>query len=401
MGKLDNSDKKKAEEKSKKRVKPLIKILSLFFLINGVYFSILNLNQVGPWLDYPFTKAPYLSWNGNTQTSMVVTWETPLPCTTVLEYGRNTTYGTTLEDLTPTMLHVVNLTGLEPGATYHYRVYAKDFFSPYFILDRTFTTAPNGTQAFSFAVYGDTRPDMFGITAHQTLVNDILMLNPDFVINVGDIVMTSNRLDQYDRFFYEIQYLAGTRPYMVSMGNHEAWELGGNVVPYLYYFSFPNNDLWYSYNYSNAYFISLIVLDEDQIIAPNQLNWLEFELQKANSSPNIDWIFLSFHSPIIHSGGGVSRFLGLQLLPLFNKYNVDFVLEGHRHFYERLYVPNTHHIIEGGGGAELEGSLAKTPFTITAELTHCFSHFIIQNRTLFYQCIDVNGRIIDWMTLTK
>jgi len=401
LGANSELDKKNAKKNPKKRVVTIIKILTLFLVINSIYFSLLNLNQIGPWLDYPFTKAPYLSWNQETQTSITITWETPLPCTTVIEYGKNSSYGLKIEDLTPTMLHVVTLTNLEPGTTYHYKVYAKDFFSPYFLFDKTFKTAPNGTESFSFAVYGDTRPDGLGITIHQTLVNEILMLDPDFVINVGDIVMSSKRLDQYDRLSYEIQWLAGTRPYMISMGNHEAWEGDGNVIPYLYYFNFPNYDLFYSYNYSNAYFISLVVLAEDQILDPIQYRFLENELSNANASSDIDWIFVSFHSPIIHSGGRNSPFLIWQLTPLFNKYGVDFVLEGHRHFYERLYVPNTHHIIAGGGGAEMEGSMAKTPFTVTSKLTHCFSHFIIQNQTLFYQCIDANGRIIDWMSLTK
>lgn len=302
-----------------------------------------------------------------------------------------------------TFLHVVTLTNLEPNTTYHYRVYSTSYFTPYFLFDRTFKTAPNDTRPFSFAVYGDTRPDAFGITAHQTIVNEILALNPDFVLNVGDIVMTSNRLDQYDRFFYEIQYLAGTRPYMISIGNHEAYEHGGNILPYLYYLNYPEepaNEFWYSFDYSNARFISLFVGRNNQLLTPDQLDWLEEELNESKYNQDIDWTFVYFHVPVLSSGESPS-FLQIQLMPIFTKYQVDFVLAGHHHHYERLYIPNTHHIIAGGGGAELEIFLTKTPFTISSKITHCFSHFIVENRTVFYQCIDTQGNIIDWLVVSK
>lgn len=387
---------KKGKSKLKTRIKKAILIPSII----GIFVSLLFLNHIGPWLNTPFSKAPYLSWTGDSRTSMTVTWETPLPCDTVLLYGINSSYGNMFYDPTPTFLHTANLTGLEPGTIYHYKVYSNSFFMPYFLFDKTFKTAPNDIQPFSFAIYGDNRPDVFGITAHQTIVNQILALNPDFVINVGDIVMTSNRLDQYDRFFYEIQYLAGTRPYMISVGNHEIYEYGGNVLPYLYYVNYPGNKIWYSFNYSNAYFISLCIYEDNQILTSNQLEFLENELKIANSSKNIDWIFVYFHAPLIDSAGA-RLYSEVQLMPILNKYKVDFVISGHDHFYERLYIPNFHHIIAGGGGAELEILISKTPFTIASKIAPCFSLFEIQNRTVFYQCIDTQGNIIDWLTVTK
>jgi hypothetical protein len=401
------SIKNEGEKKTQKGLKPktVARIKKAIFVpsIILIFVSLLFMNHIGPWLDVPFSKAPYLSWTQDTRTSMTISWETPLPCTTVLYYGVNGSYGNSHADLSPTMLHQVTLTNLEPGTTYHYQVLAYDFFLPYFILDRTFRTAPNGTETFSFAVYGDNRPDVFGITAHQTIVNEILALDVDFVLNLGDIVMTSNRLDQYDRFFYEIQYLAGTRPYMVTIGNHEAWEYGGNILPYLYYLSFPSypaNEFWYSFNYSNAKFISLFVGSSEQLLTPAQLDWLESELQNANESQNIDWTFLFFHVPIFSAGGSPSL-LQAQLLPLITKYHVDFVLSGHHHDYERLYFPNTHYIVAGGGGAELEILMSQTPFTVTSKITHCFSHFIVQNRTVYYQCFDTQGNVIDWLVVSK
>ncbi|MHA1376911.1 MAG: metallophosphoesterase [Candidatus Helarchaeota archaeon] len=395
--KLEKSNSNKGNKSKKKaRIQKIIFIPTVIL----IFIGLLCLNRFGPWLNTPFSKPPYLTWSQDTQTSIEIRWETPIPCSTVLAYGKNSTYNKIYYNSTPTMLHTVVLNGLDPGTTYHYKVYSKDFFVPYFLFDRTFKTAPNGTQEFSFVVYGDTRPDVFGITAHQTIINEILALNPDFVINVGDIVLSSNYLDQYDRFFYEIQYLAGTRPYMLCVGNHEAWEYGGNLLPYLYYLGSPNNKLWYSFNYSNAKFISLCVISNDQLLTPDQLQWLEKELQNANESQEIDWTFIYFHVPI-YSAGGSYPILQAQLLPLINKYHVDFVISGHHHHYERLYIPNTHYLVTGGGGAELEFSIEKTPFTVVSQNIHCFSQFIVQNKTVICQCIDAQGNIIDWLAVTK
>ena len=158
--------KKKAKSKKKARIKKFIFIPSIILMFVGL----LSLNHIGPWLETPFTKAPYLSWSQDPMTTMTISWETPLPTTGVIEYGKSSSYGNkiVMDDVgNVTWLHIVTLTGLEPNTTYHYRVYSTSYFTLYFLLDRTFTTAPNDTRRFSFAVYGDNRPDVFGITAHQ------------------------------------------------------------------------------------------------------------------------------------------------------------------------------------------------------------------------------------------
>jgi hypothetical protein len=55
-------------------------------------------------------------------TSVSITWTTNVPATSAVDYGVDTTYGTSVADLALVTSHSVPLTGLTPLTTYHYRL---------------------------------------------------------------------------------------------------------------------------------------------------------------------------------------------------------------------------------------------------------------------------------------
>ena len=57
-----------------------------------------------------------------TANSATIQWTTDQQTTSLVEYGATTGYGSTAADATPMTVHVVNLTDLQPSATYHFRV---------------------------------------------------------------------------------------------------------------------------------------------------------------------------------------------------------------------------------------------------------------------------------------
>ena len=70
-----------------------------------------------------------------------------------------------------------------------------------------------------------------------------------------------------------------------------------------------------------------------------QFNFVKQELEKASKDPNIDWIVVYYHKPIYTS---TSKHAGLTSLrdiyhPLFDQYDVDLVLSGHNHNYQRTF----------------------------------------------------------------
>jgi hypothetical protein len=279
-------------------------------------------------------------------------------------------------------------------------------------IDYYFTTAPtpNPTTpaSFRFAVYGDNRPGVFGRCYHDILVKSMINYHPDFVLNVGDIVpaASGNANGQWDRLFYEWRYLSPYTPIMISMGNHEFYE-GANPdygAYYLQTFHFPGNEQYYSFNYSNAHFISLnLSIDEHRVlIGSPEYSWLLNDLQAANSSPEIDWIIVFFHVPLYSSGGhGCNENLIQDLQYIFDHSRVDLVLQGHDHHYERIKVANLTYLVLGGGGAEYEAILSTNSWSQHTEIGLSFGLFEINGPRLTMQAIRPDGYMFDSLTLIK
>ena len=71
-----------------------------------------------------------------------------------------------------------------------------------------------------------------------------------------------------------------------------------------------------------------------------QTAWLERILAAARRNPSIDWIVAQIHEIACSSsktGNGSDRGIRENWLPLFDKYQVDLVLNGHDHDYERSF----------------------------------------------------------------
>jgi phosphodiesterase/alkaline phosphatase D-like protein len=92
-----------------------------------------------------------------------IAWETNRETTSLVEYGLTTEYGkTTILDVSLERYHTVNLKGLEPNKTYHYRVISTDAFgnqaqSEDLTFDTTIGKAPSlNLPIWAWAVIGTT-----------------------------------------------------------------------------------------------------------------------------------------------------------------------------------------------------------------------------------------------------
>jgi hypothetical protein len=100
-----------------------------------------------------------------------------------------------------------------------------------------------------------------------------------------------------------------------------------------------SDGFWYSYEYGNVHWISISSehsLDEGS----EQRNFLESDLKAANSQRSkMPWVVLSIHKPIYSSVDGAPSYREqLELLLLEN--DVDLVIVGHMHCYERIHPVN-------------------------------------------------------------
>ncbi|MFI6564713.1 purple acid phosphatase family protein [Streptomyces sp. NPDC050534] len=258
------------------------------------------------------------------------------------------------------------LTHLRPGRTYYYGVGHQGFdpAEPHLLGTLgTFTTAPAHKEPFTFTAFGDQ-----GVSYHA-LANDSLILgqNPVFHLHAGDIAYgdpagqgkssdTGFDSRTWDQFLAQTESVAKSVPWMVSYGNHdmEAWYSPNGYGGEEARFTLPDNGPdkahlpgVYSFVYGNTAVISLDPNDVSFEIPANlgisggtQTTWFEGQLKRFRAAKDIDFIVVFFHhcayctSTAHASEGGVRQ----EWVPLFEKYTVDLVINGHNHQYERTDV---------------------------------------------------------------
>ncbi|WP_019928352.1 fibronectin type III domain-containing protein [Nocardia sp. BMG111209] len=324
---------------------------------------------------------------------------------------------------TEVQVHHARLTGLTPDTDYVYSA-GHDGAPPEL---GTLRTAPAGRAAFRFTSFGDQGTPTLGKIsaapvmsatgiAAPTYVNDNLgspfagdvtagieRLAPLFNLVNGDLCyanLANDRVRTWNDWWANNSRSARYRPWMPSPGNHEN-EAGNGPIGYQAfqtYFTLPDNGsedltkgLWYAFTAGG---VRVIALANDDICyqdggntyvrgysAGAQKHWLETELAKARGDKGIDWIVVTMHQTAISSAdkfNGGDRAIREEWLPLFDKYQVDLVLCGHEHHYERTHplrgvlgtdtltpkpadtkadvvdtTKGTVHLVIGGGGTSL------------------------------------------------
>ncbi|HJU59143.1 MAG TPA: metallophosphoesterase, partial [Nitrososphaeraceae archaeon] len=79
------------------------------------------------------------------------------------------------------------------------------------------------------------------------------------------------------------------------------------------------------------------VIVEDVPLDTEQYQFVVNDLEKANNNSSIDWIIVMFHKPFYSSlSSHIQEYIMREKYqPVFDKYGVDIVLQGHNHLYER------------------------------------------------------------------
>ncbi len=189
-----------------------------------------------------------------------------------------------------------------------------------YVILRPIYVAPSD---FNFAAAGD-----WGCTDDTTdTVNNILGKNPELVLGLGDY---SYDEDHADCWLKKVKPINDKMK--IAIGNHDMEKLN------IYTNHFGLREQYYSFNYYNVH---LVVLSTELPYKPfsSQYEFVENDLSKAASDPNIDWIVVYFHKQMYTSPSNHDDYPTLRSTyhPLFNEYGVDLVLQAHNHNYERTY----------------------------------------------------------------
>jgi acid phosphatase type 7 len=324
----------------------------------------------------------HLALGADPKTSMTVVWftDTTTDPGTVVEYGPTVDLGSAVTGTALkapgviALVHEVSLTGLTPGQTVYYRAGSPGSFSPI----RSFHTAPAGAAPFTFTMFSDhgTRPAS-SATALAAAADE-----PDLSLMSGDLSYANGTQRTWDTWFNIIEPLASKRPLMTTMGNHE---YNGDALTYRARFAYPGAETYYSYDYANVHFLVLnstlsgAATDRElaQMYAFAEQDLLDASQRKA--AGQIDFIAVSHHHPLFgnmaaDATGVAERQQNPPLIALEERmlqlYDVDLLLAGHNHHYERskpmiVGQPTTTElheytdpsgyieIISGGGGESL------------------------------------------------
>ena len=287
--------------------------------------------------------------------------------------------GTTMNAVGGYVSNRVTATGLKENTTYYYTYlnngkesspaqYRTRSFSQYKILfvgDPQIGASKGQTTSLGDKLESDTdvntaaRNDAFN---WNVSLNTALKANPDisFMISAGNQI--NKNVDGTDPG-NEMEY-AGylwpealkSLPVATTIGNHDATNRS-----YTFHFNNPNPFTaekspttagnGYYYSYGDALFIVLNI---------NNYNCADHEalIQKAIAAhPDTRWRIVQIHQDIYGSGEDHSESDGMvlrdQLTPIFDKYDVDVVLQGHDHSYSRSYL------LQGDGKAHAKFGPAK------------------------------------------
>jgi hypothetical protein len=314
-------------------------------------------------------------------------------------------------------------TKLAPGTRYAYRIVTSGGSTSW----TGFTTARTGLdRPWTFLAFGDTQVDNTGVP--ETLIDTAVAANPTapLLLHAGDVVNKPSSITEWRQFMTATYPTRTNRNWLIAVGNHEQCVLlkkgcrSGDAQAFRSYYSWPRNgyagqgETWYYTDYQGVRFIVLDTFGGD---LQQQSAFLETAL-KTNRQR---WTVVLEHAgPFASRSDRDNAAVRSRLLPLFERYQVDLVLSGHDHSYNRGYDGNrnsTVYAVSDSGPKFYEPSgrdwqRAGATRVVTAGHTSTYQRVTVSQNTLTYQAVvgykgkgsttaKKVGQVLDQVTITK
>lgn len=383
-----------------------------------------------------------------------------------------------------TLLYRARFSKLQFDESYTYRINLNGKL----IDEHSFASRTKGTTT-RFAVFGDCGA---GTPQQGQIALQVYQRSPQFVLVLGDIVYNSGLEIEYrNRFFpyylSEQAPLMSSIPFYLVVGNHDTGSSDLDKFPdglaFFYYGDLPLNapapkftvevsgepqrvkDFMkntrprfprmtnYSFDYGNVHIVCLDASNYINPLDPALVEWLKNDLKSSRA----DWKIVAHHNPGFNSSKTHYDDQLMRLLsPVFEEHEVDLVLAGHVHNYQRSMpltftpkksedgtqyivspegrvdgtfkldqefdgITNTRpkgivYVVSGGGGAALydmeltdapelwkhEPEDNWVPYTVKmVSDKHSFTLIETNGKELSLQQLDTKGEIIDEIKVTK
>jgi 3',5'-cyclic AMP phosphodiesterase CpdA len=305
-----------------------------------------------------FIRGPFLQ--SATQSSIIIKWRTSSLFAYELKIGEKADSLFSFKTAKSALDNEVLIDKLRPNTKYYYSISNKETGT----VSAFFYTLPekSSKQKMQFAIFGDcgtgTPKQLDVFSAVKNYFGDEKI---DGMLLLGDNAYYYGFDKEYQEKFFPIyQSLLQKTVLWPTPGNHDyadrAWPNNlGEKPDYFNIFTLPTEgqsgglasktEAYYSYDVGNIHFVSLdsygqVHGQRMSDLLSEQAKWLEADL-KQNSQ---DWIVVYFHHPPFSKGSHDAdkepelTAIRTNLVPIFDKYNVDLVMTGHSHSYERSYL---------------------------------------------------------------
>ena len=328
------------------------------------------------------TRGPYLQ--SPTENTIIIKWRTSTNTNSKVHYGTdsvNLSQTVTLNNSTKE--HTVKLSNLSPSTTYYYSVgnNATSFISPSARFRFKTNPIPGSevpTRVWAIGDFGKGNTEQVAVKNSYMQFDD--SSNTDVWIWLGDNVYNDGTDQEYQTKLFELNGFSDVfswLPFWPSPGNHDyntIWEesaflgipysnipLEDHQGPYFDMVHVPTEaeaggypselELFYSFDYGDVHFLSLNseVFDFAQTFEgiDRMKQWIEQDLMQNTRTFTIAY----FHQPPYSKGSHdsddafelVMKAMRERVVPLLESYDIDLVICGHSHVFERSNLIHGHY----------------------------------------------------------
>ncbi|WP_334073770.1 S-layer homology domain-containing protein [Paenibacillus sp. A14] len=324
-------------------------------------------------------------------------------------HGGSTLYNTNNDGTL--RVHKAEVQGLEPDTEYVYRVGDGEANMS---SAGMFRTSGLTGETVKFLFIGDSQAgdkagfDQWGNTLGKAVED---MPDADLLVHAGDMVDKGFEQEQWDWWFEAARQELMQTTLVPVIGNHEVMGNNGNG-DYLAQFHNPQNGpagtrgSSFSFDINNTHFVVLNTEGSAESFE-EQARWLDKDLAGTDRK----WKVLFFHQGpygSIYANERVQK----MWVPVFDKHQVDLVLNGHDHIYMRSFPMKNGEIVPVGQGTRyvIGGSSGPKFYSLTErfwqekiydEDKHIFTGVEIHGDTITVTAKTLDGTAIDVLTLDK
>jgi hypothetical protein len=389
-----------------------------------------------------------LTWSGDPATTQSVTWRSEAPAAAPqaqlakftadpgFEAGASTVKASAVtDDLGNGRIashYRADFNGLEPGMKYCYRVGDGKIWSEW----NAFRTASAKPEPFRFLYVGDAQNSIRSLWSRS--IRAAFQTAPDarFVVHAGDLLAEGYDDHLWGEWTDALSFISASIPSIPVPGNHDLHRAPGqpdskkafSVSPlWRSHFALPTNGPDIPEMVGQSYYmdyqgVRIVAVDVNAFanedfetaavtrVREKQLAWLN---QVLGQNPN-HWTIVVQHQPIyaIAKGREYAE-MRAALAPLYEKYHVDLVLQGHDHSYARSHkitagkivdpaAPGVIYAVSVSGPKMYElDDLHQALMAIRFEKRQLFQTIDVAADRLKYTSFSIDGAVADAFELRK